>query len=270
MTFLVPLDNNRVANVTANTRGGKQDLYAAAIQNPGNDTDIGWRVLAGQEQNQRRAEGGLYFQGLQTVLTGDASYSPSQSAVRLGAAGGLVFADGNLFATRRVEESFALAEVPGYPDVGIGLGSNVLARTNADGVALVPRLLPYMTNSVRIDPRELPINAEIDSIERNVVPSWRSAVKVVFPVRSGRGALLKIVLDDGEPAPAGAVVKLEGETEEFYVARRGEAFVTGMKPANQLRLRWKARECVVDVALPPENRDEITRVGPLPCRGVAR
>jgi outer membrane usher protein len=50
------------------------------------------------------------------------------------------------------------------------------------------------------------VSAEIDSIEQSVVPAWRSAVKVAFPVRSGRGALLRIVLDDGEAAPAGAFV----------------------------------------------------------------
>jgi len=40
---------------------------------------------------------------------------------------------------------------------------------------------------------------------------------------SGRGALLKIVLDDGEPAPAGAELELVGDPKGFFVARRGEA-----------------------------------------------
>ena len=40
--------------------------------------------------------------------------------------------------------------------------------------------------------------AEIDNIEQIAVPPWRSGVKVVFPVRSGRAALLRIVLDNAQ------------------------------------------------------------------------
>jgi outer membrane usher protein len=190
--------------------------------------------------------------------------------LRVGASGGLVLADGHLFATRRVDESFAVAEVPGYGGVGIGIGSNVLTKTGADGVALIPRLLPYISNSVRIDPKELPINAEIESIELQAVPAWRSGVKLTFPVRGGRGALLKIVLEDGEPAPAGGVVRIAGDPETFYVARRGEAFVTGLKPDSRVVLDWNGRQCALAVNLPPDNPDEIPRIGPVMCRGVPR
>jgi outer membrane usher protein len=95
-------------------------------------------------------------------------------------------------------------------------------------------------------------------------------VKIVFPVRSGRGALLRIMFDDGEPAPAGAEVELVGDKEGFFVARRGESFVTGMKDSNQVRLKWKGASCLFDVKLPPGAADEIARVGPLICQGVKR
>jgi outer membrane usher protein len=270
MTFLMPLDDNITTNATFNTRGGLKDHYLAAVHNPVKEPELGWRVLAGEQQNARRGEGGLYYLGQHGSLSADASYSPSLRALRFGATGGLVYADGHLFATRRFDESFAIAEVAGYPDVGIGIGGNVLARTNADGIALIPRLMPYFGNAVRIDPRELPINAELNSIEETVVPAWRSGVKVVFPVRSGRGALVKIVFDDNQPAPAGATVRIEGDKEEFYVARRGEAFVTGLKDSNRIQLRWNQQQCTFDVTLPAEGKDEISRIGPLACKGVSR
>jgi outer membrane usher protein len=270
MYFVKPLGHNRIASASANSHAGQQDFYISATQNPGQESNLGWRSLVGRQQDQSRMEGGVYYMGRYGKWSGDVSASPDQTALRLGANGGLVFADKNLFVTQRVDQSFAVAEIAGYENIGIGLGSNMLSQTDADGVALIPRLMPYQNNAVRLNPSDLPISAEIDSIERNAVPAWRSAVKVEFPVRGGRGALLKIMFDDGEDAPAGAIVKIEGDTEEFYVARRGAAFVTGLQPANLLLLEWKGQQCKIDVQLPPESPDEIPRIGPLLCKGIAR
>ena len=123
---------------------------------------------------------------------------------------------------------------------------------------------------MRLDPTELPISAELDSIEMEAVPAQRSAVKITFPVRSGRGALIRIVLDDGEPAPAGAEIELMGDKKEFFVARRGEAFVTGLQAENTLRLKWNGATCSFTVKLPDGSPDDIARMGPLQCSGVKR
>lgn len=265
MFFIMPLDNGRVVSATAS----KQDSYVAASKNPDME-NMGWRVLAGRRLGQAHEEGGVTYMGRYGQMTGDVSASPDQKAVRLGANGGLVLADGSLFASQRMDQSFALAEVGDYDNIGVGLGNNVLTHTNSKGVALVPRLMPYQNNSVRLAPDDLPVSAEIDNIEQYVVPAWRSGVKVVFPVRGGQGALLKIVFDDGQPAPAGAVTQIEGDKEEFYVARRGEAFVTGLQPTNRVLLNWNGQQCKFDVAVPSATPDEIPRIGPLLCKGVAR
>src|SRR5262249_29838333 len=142
--------------------------------------------------------------------------------------------------------------------------------TDQKGIALIPQLWPYQSNSIRIDPNELPMSAEVESIEQVVVPAWRSAVKVNFPVRAGRGALLRIIFDDGQPAPPSAIVRIQADKEEFCVARRGEAFVTGIMPDSSIRLEWKGQSCGLEVKLPPAQPDEAVRIGPIPCKGVAR
>jgi outer membrane usher protein len=128
--------------------------------------------------------------------------------------------------------------------------------------------MPYQNNSVRLAPDDLPISAEIENIEKYVVPAWRSTVKVDFPVRGGHGALLKITFEDGEVVPAGAVVNIKGDDEIFYVARRGEAFVTGLQPTNVVVLNWKGQQCEIDVELPLMTEDDIPRIGQLVCKGV--
>ena len=112
--------------------------------------------------------------------------------------------------------------------------------------------------------------AELDDIEQVVVPPWRSGVKVTFPVRSGRAALVRLLLGDGEPAPAGALLRLPDDPQTFHVARRGEVFVTGLGPLTQAQLHWNGMVCTVTIALPPGAIDDIARVGPLTCPGVTR
>jgi outer membrane usher protein len=270
LSLIIPFDSSTTVNTTYASHDGESDYYASAIKNPGLGSDYGWRVLAGSWKGLKRAEGGVYYEGSHGAVSGDASFSDQIRAARLNATGSLIYAENDLFAGRRFLESFAIVEVPGQADIGVGLGSNVLARTNAAGIAIVPQLTPYVRNSIRLDPKELPISAEIDSIEMDIVPSWRSAVKVVFPVRGGRGALLRLVLDDGQPAPAGATVTVAGDKEIFYVARRGEAFVTGLKDTDRVILTWKEKQCEIAIELPATKPDEITRVGPLSCRGVPR
>jgi outer membrane usher protein len=270
LTLLIPLDGRVTATASATHRAGQTDGYMSISKGLGLEADTAWRALAGRRAGQSFAEGGVYYQGSRGLLTADASASDTQATLRLGAVGGLVAADSHVFASRKVQESFALVEVPGYANVGVGFQNSVLTHTDKDGTALVPRLLPYRSNSIRLDPNELPISAELDTIEMVVVPPSRSGVKVSFPVRSGRGALVKIVLDDGGPAPAGAEVELAGDKKEFYVARRGEAFITGLADKNRVRLAWQGERCEFDVTLPPGTVDDIPRVGPYVCSGVKR
>ncbi len=270
VSLMIPLDGKRTVSASATSTRSRVDAYASVSEPISSDTGLGWRALTGQRANQGYAEGGMYYQGNKGYLSADLSDSRSAQTVRFNAQGALVIMDRQFFASRRLQDSFALVEVPGYAGVGVGNQGNMLARTDASGKALLARLVPYQNNGVRLDPNDLPFSAEIDSIERNAVPAWRSGVKVTFPVRSGRGALLRIVLDDGAPAPAGAQVALPGDDKEFFVARRGEAFVTGLQDRSAVLLEWKGKSCTLDVQLPPSQPDEIPRVGPLLCSGVAR
>ena len=271
VNLMVPLENQVAVASGLSYRAGQTDGFVSASQGLAGDTGFSWRTQAGQRSNQIYSEGGLNYQGNRSLITADVNATGSQRSVRLGAQGGLVAIDGQLFATRRVSGSYALVEVPGYADVGVGFNGRVLARTNADGKALVPGLLPFAVNAIRLDPAELPISAELDSIEQTAVPGNRTGVIIKFPVRTGRGALIKIVFDDDQPAPAGAELELVGDKQEFFVARRGEAFVTGLQSSNQLRLKWLDKTCNLTVILQPAiNQDDIARVGPLKCSGVMR
>jgi outer membrane usher protein len=270
LSLVLPLDHDRMLSTSANRSHQQNDSYVAAMKNPTQHDSLGWRLLAGQQQAGAHQEGGLNYLGSYGQLNADLSASTYQRSFRLSGNGGLVLTEGHLFATHYQNTSFALVEVAGYDNVAMGLGNHMMTRTNSKGIALIPHLASYQKNSVNIDPQDLPVSAELDSIAQIAVPARRSVVKVVFPVRNGRAALLKIKLDDGGVVPAGAVVQIEDEDRDFYVAHRGEAFVTGLQDSNQLKLLWKNQDCLLTVNLPHKNLTEIARVGPLICHGVRR
>ena len=271
LSLNIALGNRTSSSSNANYRSGQLDAYTSIAQGPASELGTGWRALAGSRAGKGYAEAGVYHQAGKALVTGDISASSSQQNVRIGLQSALVFIDGQLHASRRVQDSFAMVEVPGYADVGVGFQGSVQARTDASGRAFLPRLQSFQRNNIRLDPAELPISAEIDNIEQIAVPAARSGVKIIFPVRSGRAALIKIILADGEPAPAGAEIELVGDKQEFFVARRGEAFITGMQPKNTLVLKHNWSNCRIAIELPPEGKtDDILRLGPVRCEGVKR
>lgn len=268
-TLVVPLDRSTLSSTSLQHRSGSTDFFTSVDHSPPGLTGLGWRALVAHE-GAPRAEGGLSWFTPQGLFTAEGALRPHQSDLRLGAVGGAIWTEHRLFATPRFDNSAVAVSVPGQEGVGVGLGSSASTqKTDGNGLALLQGLQAYQRNAVRLNANDLPISAEIDSIEQEVVPPWRSVAKAEFSVRGGKAALLSILFDDGEPAPPGATVRIEGEARDFLVARRGEAYVTGLKASNRLRLQWRDRSCPLDVAL-PAGGPEIAHVGPLHCTGVPR
>lgn len=271
LTLVIPFDKGPVIVASANHRGHETDIYTSATENPSNNAPFGWRTLVGRQRGSLREEAGASYRGRHFQLVADASHNSSgMNSQRLSLVGSLVIADGELFALRESLESLALVEVPGYANVGVGLNNTNDRKTNANGVVLVPSLLSYQENSITLNAQDLPISAELDSIEQIAVPGRRSVVRVRFPVRSGQGALIKIVLKDLKIAPAGAIVRIRGDSRDFFVAKRGEAFVTGLQPRNELVLKYPEGECALIVDVPPASPHKIPRLGPLECKEITK
>ena len=161
-------------------------------------------------------------------------------------------------------------DVSGYKDIGVGIGNNYQTKTDSNGKAIITNLTPYQNNQIRLNPSDLPISAEVNSIETYVVPAIKTASKATFPVRTGQGAVIHLLFDDNQDAPPGAVVNILNETEDFYVGRNGKVFVTGLQLENQLVLDYNGKKCQFSVKLKEKSDDEIQRISGIVCKGVPR
>lgn len=226
---------------------------------------VGYRLLAGAGTNDRH-EAELFLQNDVGTYNLAAAQAGGATSYRAGVSGGVAILDGSAYLSRRIDDSFAVVQVGEYDGVDIFLDNQPIARTK-DGYALLPRLRAYQKNIITIQPENLPLDAEVGTLRLSLSLSRRSAALVRFPVKPAHGAVLRFVLDDGAPLPAGALASVEGGSEEFPVALRGEAYVKGLASRNIVQARWKGQHCDIEVAM-PKNPGPLPVIGPLTCRGV--
>jgi len=229
---------------------------------------FGYRMVSGFTEADPREASIAYQNDIGAYEIGAGQIGGSTS-YRSHASGGIAFLGADAFLSRRVDSSFAVVTVAGYEGVNVYRDNQPVARTNDKGVALISRLRPYEVNSVRIESADLPMDATIGALQLDAIPYLRSGLKLTFPVRRSRGALFSIVLDDGEPMPAGALVTIVGRSEEFPVGLDGEVYVTGLDASNELVATWGRQSCGLHVSF-PESNDPLPHLGSIGCNRIER
>ena len=264
LTLAMGFGGGRSGSINYTAQPGANEAVAQFHQSLPAGTGSGYRVLAaGGDQGGRQELGFAHQNEFGTYLI-EAGRADGRTAVRASASGAVALVGSQPFLSRRIEQSFAVAHVEGFPNVGIYLNNQVIARTDGEGYALVPGLLPYQPNAVRIDPADLPLDTRIAATEFEAVPYFRSGMLLRFPVERANSALLVLHLEDGSEVPVGSVVNIIGQDTEFPVAQRGEVYVTGLGPKNRLRARWRDQVCEFEVT-PGSALGRQPRLGPITC-----
>ena len=269
-SMLLSLGNRTTTNINMSAKPGRNNANLQLNRKLPAGGGVGYRLFSGLgDSNRREAEVSLQNGvGNYTLAAGQ---SQGQIAFQGSASGGVAFLGGSSFFSRRITDSFAVVQVPGYADVGIYADNQLSTRTDSKGNALLTGLRSYQKNSVRIEQSDIPLDVQIDTLQLDAVPYFRSGLVLKFPVKRSRGALLTVVLVNGEPLPAGAQVQIIGdnilENELFPTGMRGEVYLTGLEADNQLRVTWKEQSC--EFALPfPEITDPLPHLGTYICTGV--
>jgi len=279
LTFSRSLDNRTTLSGGATLQPGGPQEQVQVQRNlpPGDGTGYRLRALNDDRDRdrgtgQRRIDAAGIVQHAAGTAGLEASIGRDDTALRATATGGLVWLDGGLYPSRRVESSFAVVQVPGQANVGVYADNQLVARTAADGSALVPRLRPYQANPVRIEQADLPLDAQVDQLQLDAVPAYRSGIVLRFPVRQARGFTLRALQADGRPVPAGAVARVAGQGAAFPLGL-GHLYVEGSLSAARIVFRWTEgaaqQGCTVQLTAADAERagaDAIPDLGEQPCR----
>ncbi|MES1176162.1 MAG: fimbria/pilus outer membrane usher protein [Myxococcales bacterium] len=182
-TLTVNFAGNHMASVSGHTGTTSGDATASVIKPIIGATGVGYQASATVGPTRRYVAA---VQAQNSLIHAEASYFNEQgrSHSLLNASGTVVYMEGaGLFASRPIDQSFAVAEVRGVPDAAAYLNNQEVARTNSKGVAFIPNLLPYYGNRIRIDDSNLPADLEIDDGEVIVAPPPHGGARVIFESR---------------------------------------------------------------------------------------
>jgi outer membrane usher protein len=264
--YSLALDNRR--NTSTSVRYDSQQLspQAALVEtlqkSPPLGAGDGYLLSAGTDGSYN-AE---YTRQTDVVtLQAQAARYADVSAQSLTASGGLTLFDGEVRATRRVTDSFAMVDLGGIPDMTVYFDNQPVARTDDNGLALVPNLRSFDVNRFSIDALQLPLNATLTDTQVQTVPPYRSGTVVHFPVERVRPGVFKLQRADGSAVPAGAVVTFLGE--EFPVGLEGLTYITDYDHGTTGAARWTDGECKFRLP-PPPSGDPQPDLGIIGCRST--
>lgn len=267
----IPLAASTSMAVTAGAvrdRAGNNhaDLAAVVQRNLPAGEGVGYRL---QTRSDHDSEASVSLQNNVGTYTFDAARDEGVTATRLSVSGGVALLGGDAFASRRIDQSFAVVRVPGFPGVHVMADNQAAGHTDANGNALIPRLRAYDSNAVSVDQRDLPMDAEIGALTVRAVPYFRSGVDVRFPIRRAYAATLTILLADGKPLPLGATVQVVGQVASAVTGSDGGVYLVNLQKSNVLHVAWKDRSCEF-VVLYATGEDPLPDLGTYTCTGVSR
>ncbi len=230
-------------------------------------TGFGYRMRAYSGVLQGVDAGASYQNSVGTYAL-DVGQVKDESRLRASATGGVALMGAGLFPSRRIDNSFAIARVGDHADVRVYRDNQLVGRTNSDGYVMLPGLRAYEDNKIRIEQADLPLDVKVGKLLQQAVPRFRSGVLLTFPVERTHGAVLTVLMEDGQPLPAGAEVTLVGETALYPTGLRGEVYIDHLADQSRLRASWPGHVCEFDVAYTPST-DPLPKLGPFECRSVA-
>jgi outer membrane usher protein len=228
-----------------------------------------------------------YGYGLQVDTTGDidsifqyqndfgryeANYSRlegyQQSALR--AAGGVAYIDGHFRLTRPVQDAFALIKVNGLSGIRGYLNNLEIGKTDSQGRLFVPDLLSYYGNNLGISRKDLPLNYNIDEVNKIVAAPYRGGVLVDFPVRRIQRIVGKAIIESGSktfvPKHGQLTILMPGNSVESPLGNNGEFYFENLKNGRfQAQIEVADQSCEFTLEI-PESSDEVIELGTQRCQ----
>lgn len=210
-------------------------------------------------------QAGVSVNNSNNANTNDTNYATYASA-----SGSLVMMGGGLFASRQINNGFAVVSTDGIANVPVLLQNNPIGSTNSRGMLLVSPLNAYQSNKISIDPMNLPADLRINKVIIEATPTDRAGSLVNFAIKPVRSASIIVTDSSKQPLPIGSQVRLltNDNAPSAIVGFDGEVYLDTLDSYNTLEITDPSGAiCKVSFDYQKQG-DEIPLIGPLICQKV--
>ena len=266
VALIVPLGERTIAMATGDSSPTSRTAAVEVSRSIPLGPGYGYRVRS-NNMDQQKNEAAFYYQNNAGSYGVEGSEGDSGTSVRLLERGSLVLLHRHLMVSRWLNDSFGVVEVPNASGIRVYVNNQVMAKTDHWGFALLPWLVAYNRNSVRLDDAELPIDVNVDLEEWMVVPMARSGAFLRYQPASVGGATLILTGPGGQPVPQGVMVTVNESPTAYEVELRGEVFVVDINYPALVHAMWAGGKCEARFTRPPADTP-VPRIGPLECKEV--
>lgn len=264
--FTWAIDPRTTVSAGLQHQGGADVLSTNASSPTPSDGGFGWNASARAGQQLGGGQAEVDYTGRNGRISGGVNEVGGTGYAYADLSGALVAMGGGMFATRRIDESFAVVSTSGVPGVPVSLANRPIGVTDADGLLLVLPLKAYQTNQIAIDPLQLPSNVRVDRTSATTTPSDRAGTLVPFGLHRTRSAYLSLIDADGKPLALGSAVRIAGDTQPpALVGFDGAVFLESLAEHNLLHVTTPGGACSVRFDVPRESTG-IEQIGPVQCR----
>ena len=212
------------------------------------------------------------YHGSAAYQNNDGTYSARYSRIdntnntELNARGSIMYFAGDTFFSREAQQSFALVRVPKMSGVRVYYRNELIGKTNNRGDLFISGLLPYQENNIRINVKDLPIDASFNEDQKTVVPYLYSGVLVTFKTSRNRSAYFHLILPNGLAIPTYANVILLSQKKIFPVGYDGAVYATHLLSQNETgKAQWENNVCYFRLHLPKNQATSFYDLGKISC-----
>ncbi len=260
--WVIPYGHQSVATSQINFGAHDTTANLEVFRAPDLEGGWGYRARTTFINDDSQDVGVTYLSKLGQIELG-ANHMAGQFNEQAEATGGIAMLGGIVRPTRWIDGSFAMAEVPLRQTVDVYSNNRVIGHTDSSGIAMLPNLVAYEENRIRLDDAAIPLDVALDLSERIVTPPQKGGYLIRFDAKKVTGATIILVDEHNQPIPAGAVVGAEGQASQ-QVARNGEVFMPDIVLPASVTATWGARRCTAK-ALAPASPIVLPTVGPFVC-----
>lgn len=258
---MIPLGRRSSVNVSGTSDGTAQ---LQAQQSAALIGDWGYNAYV-STGNSSHAFGQVQYRSPFGLYTAGADESNGDTTLRLETQGAVSLADGGVFPSNAIYDSFAIVDTSPVKHVHVLQENRDVGRTNSSGRLLVADLRSFDLNHIAITATDVPADVTLDTATREMRPQDRSGVVVKFPVKFSHGALLQLVDERGAAIPLGSTATLIATGVVVPIGYDGNAYVEDLGAHNEVKVeRMDGRHCLVSFNYTPVPGD-IPSIGPLRC-----